>query len=102
MTQPADGGVSRRDADSSPRLSPGATWTGLLLLVALIWGNSFVAIKHIVQYVSPLELVTVRFVPVALIFAVLLLPTRWREIVLLVREESWRLALLGLRQGFIT
>ena len=68
----------------------------MLLLVTLIWGNSFIAIKHIVQYVTPLELVTVRFVPVALIFAALLLPTRCREIVRLVSEESWRLALLGL------
>jgi drug/metabolite transporter (DMT)-like permease len=72
------------------------TWTGLLLLVTLVWGNSFIAIKHVVQYVTPLELVTVRFVPVALIFAIWLLPTRGREIVRLVRAETWRLALLGL------
>jgi drug/metabolite transporter (DMT)-like permease len=77
-------------------LSGTATWTVLLVLVTLIWGNSFIAIKHVVQYVSPLELVTVRFVPVALIFAAWLLPTRGREIVCLVRAESWRLALLGL------
>jgi len=73
-----------------------ATWTGLLLLVTLVWGNSFIAIKHVVQYVTPLELVTVRFVPVALIFAVWLLPTRGREVVRLVRAETWRLVLLGL------
>jgi drug/metabolite transporter (DMT)-like permease len=77
-------------------LSHPLAWTGLLLLVTLVWGNSFIAIKQIVQYVRPLELVTVRFVPVALIFAILLLPTRWSEIVRLVRKESWRLALLGL------
>jgi drug/metabolite transporter (DMT)-like permease len=69
---------------------------GLLLLVTLIWGNSFIAIKHIVQYVTPLELVTVRFMPVALIFALWLLPTRGREVWQLVRAEGWRLALLGL------
>ena len=77
-------------------LSGKITWTGLLLLVTLIWGNSFVAIKDIVQYVTPLELVTVRFVPVAVIFAIWLLPTRGREVVRLVRAETWRLALLGL------
>jgi drug/metabolite transporter (DMT)-like permease len=77
-------------------LSGMLTWTGLLLLVTLIWGNSFIAIKHVVQYVTPLELVTVRFVPVAVIFAAWLLPTRGREVVRLVRAESWRLALLGL------
>jgi drug/metabolite transporter (DMT)-like permease len=73
-----------------------ASWTALLLLVTLIWGNSFIAIKVVVQYITPLELVTVRFVPVALIFALWLLPTRGREVWQLVRAESWRLALLGL------
>lgn len=72
------------------------TWVGLLILVTLVWGNSFIAIKHIVEYVTPLQLVTVRFVPVALIFAMLLLPTRGREVWRLLRAESWRLALLGL------
>jgi drug/metabolite transporter (DMT)-like permease len=86
----------RADTGSPSWRGRTTTWIGLLLLVTLIWGNSFIAIKHIVQYVTPLELVTVRFVPVALIFAALLLPTRWREIVRLVRDESWRLPLLGL------
>jgi drug/metabolite transporter (DMT)-like permease len=71
-------------------------WTALLVLVTLLWGNSFIAVKVIVQYVSPLELVTVRFVPVALIFAALLLPTRGRQVWALVRTDGWRLALLGL------
>jgi drug/metabolite transporter (DMT)-like permease len=77
-------------------LSSSATWTALLILVTLFWGNSFIAVKVIVQYVSPLELVTVRFVPVALIFAALLLPTRGREVWAMVRADGWRLALLGL------
>ena len=77
-------------------LSNPATWTALLVLVTLFWGNSFIAVKVIVQHVSPLELVTVRFVPVALIFAALLLPTRGREVWAMVRADGWRLALLGL------
>ena len=44
-------------------------WIIPLVLVTLIWGNSFIAIKHVVAYVAPLELVAVRFVPVALTFA---------------------------------
>ncbi|NIV38234.1 MAG: EamA family transporter [Anaerolineae bacterium] len=96
MAPSAERGAARAGAGSPRRLSPTATWTGLLLLVTLVWGNSFIAIKHIVQYVTPLELVTVRFVPVAIGFAAWLLPARWREVVRLVREESWRLALLGL------
>jgi drug/metabolite transporter (DMT)-like permease len=73
-----------------------ATWTALLILVTLIWGNSFIAVKVIVQHISPLELVTVRFVPVALIFAALLLPTRGREVWAMIRADGWRLAFLGL------
>ena len=85
---------SSRDSQSSNR---GATlWIGLLLLVTLVWGNSFIAIKHVVEHMTPLELVTVRFVPVAVTFAVLLLPTRGREVWRIMRAEGWRLPLLGL------
>lgn len=96
MSVTLDKDVSGANSDSPLWLSRTATWTGLLLLVTLIWGNSFIAIKQVVQFVTPLELVTVRFVPVAFIFAAWLLPARWREMARLVREESWRLVLLGL------
>ncbi len=76
-----------------PWLGRTALWTGLLILTMMVWGNSFIAIKYVVGYVTPLELVTVRFVPVALIFALLLLPTRGRQVWRLLRAESWRLAL---------
>ena len=96
MTASAEPGAAGVKPGSRQLLSHPLAWTGLLLLVTVVWGNSFIAIKQIVQYVRPLELVTVRFVPVALTFAILLLPTRWPEIVRLVRKESWRLVLLGL------
>lgn len=81
----------------SERLAKGRTlWILLLVLVTLLWGNSFIAIKHIVAHVSPLELVVLRFVPVALTFAAMLLPTRAGEIRDLIRAEGWRLAFLGL------
>jgi hypothetical protein len=43
--------------------------------------------------VTPLELLTVRLVPVALTFAALLLPTRGRQVWRLIRADGWRLAL---------
>lgn len=78
-----------------------ALWTPLLLLVAFFWGSSFVAVKHMLQFVNPLELVTMRFVPVALIFAAVLVPTRGREIWRMLRVERWRLLLLGLTGAVI-
>jgi len=83
-------------ADGQPPRRGMALWIGLLVLVTLIWGASFAAIKHVVSHVTPLELVTVRFVPVALAFVLLLLPTRSRDVWRIVRAESWRLPLLGL------
>ncbi len=71
-------------------------WTTLLIITTLIWGNSFIAIKHIIEHVTPLELVTARFIPVALTFAALLLPTRGRQVWRMVRADGWRLALMGL------
>jgi len=84
-------------AHGNPRSPAGTTlWTILLILATLVWGNSFIAIKHVVEHVTPLELVTVRFVPVALTFAALLLPTRGRQVWQVIRAEGWRLPLLGL------
>jgi drug/metabolite transporter (DMT)-like permease len=76
-------------------------WIGLLVLVTLLWGNAFVAIKRVIAYVNPLELVTVRYVPVAVAFALVLIPTRRREVWRAVREDGWRLLLLGLAGGVL-
>ena len=79
------------------RSSAGAAlWTGLLVLVAFLWGISFIAIKYAIEYVTPLELVAMRYVPVALTFAVMLVPTRRRQVWHLVRTDGWRVALIGL------
>ncbi len=43
-----------RDGRTSSRT---ILWTVLLILATLVWGNSFIAIKHIVEYVSPPALV---------------------------------------------
>jgi len=68
----------------------------LLVLVTLIWGNSFIAIKHAVQFLSPIELTILRFIPVALIFGVLLLTTRRAAFWQMVRRDWLSLVLLGL------
>ncbi len=67
-----------------------------LVLVVLIWGNSFVAIKHAVQFLAPMELTVLRFIPVALIFGVLLLTTRRVAFWQMVKRDWLGLVLLGL------
>ena len=86
--------ISNRKSTLSP--SQIVIWTSLLVLVALIWGNSFIAIKYVVRYVTPLELVTVRFVPVALTFIPILTFKYGRQVWHVIRSEYWRLMLLGL------
>jgi drug/metabolite transporter (DMT)-like permease len=78
-----------------------ALWAALLFSVAIIWGGQFIAIKYLVQYVSPFEVITLRFVPVALVFAVWLLPTRGREIWQMIRAERGRFLLLGLTGAIV-
>lgn len=95
MANASDSGpLCDRSKDRSTGVVP--LWTALLVIVALVWGNSFIAIKHVVEHVTPLELVAVRFVPTALTFAALLLPGHGRKIWWMVRSDGWRLALLGL------
>jgi drug/metabolite transporter (DMT)-like permease len=73
-----------------------AVWVVLLLLVTLIWGAAFVAVKYIDQFVSPSEMIALRFFPSALIFAAWLLPTRGRQVWHMVRTERWRFPLMAL------
>ncbi len=68
----------------------------LLILVTFFWGNSFIAIKHVVGYVTPLELVPLRFLPVAAIFAAWILLWHRSEAWQMTRSCGWHLALIGL------
>jgi drug/metabolite transporter (DMT)-like permease len=77
-------------------MKPTKTTYLLLVLVILIWGNSFIAIKHAVQLLAPTELTILRFVPVALIFGALLLTTRRVAFWQMVRRDWLGLVLLGL------
>jgi drug/metabolite transporter (DMT)-like permease len=67
-----------------------------LVLITILWGNSFIAMKHAVQFLTPVELTILRFIPVAVAFAALLLPTRRVSFWAMVRKEWPILILLGL------
>ncbi len=67
-----------------------------LLTTTIVWGGSFVAIKQALKYLSPLELLFMRFVPAAMAFALLLCLRNRATLVALVRAEWRSLCLMGL------
>jgi drug/metabolite transporter (DMT)-like permease len=67
-----------------------------LILITILWGNSFIAIKHAVQFLTPMELTVLRFIPVAVAFAALLLPTRRASLWAMIKKDWLVLILLGL------
>ena len=71
-----------------------------LVLITMLWGNSFIAIKHAVQFLKPMELTILRFIPVAVAFAALLLPTQRASFWAMVRKDWLSLIFLGLT-GFV-
>jgi drug/metabolite transporter (DMT)-like permease len=71
-----------------------------LVLITMIWGNSFIAIKHAVQFLTPMELTILRFIPAAVAFAALLLPTQRTSFWAMVRKDGLSLILLGMI-GFV-
>ena len=71
-----------------------------LVLITMIWGNSFIAIKHAVQFLTPMELTILRFIPAAVAFAALLLPTRRASFWAMVRKDWPILIFLGFT-GFV-
>lgn len=59
-----------------------------LTLVAVVWGNAFVAIRHAVQFMTPVELAAARFLPVVILFGGWLLATDRAGVWQLARE-AW-------------
>lgn len=62
-----------------------------LTVVALVWGNAFVAIRHAVQFMTPVELAAARFLPVVILFGGWLLATDRAGVWQLAREAWPRL-----------
>jgi drug/metabolite transporter (DMT)-like permease len=71
-----------------------------LVLITMLWGNSFIAIKHAVQFLKPMELTILRFIPAAVAFAALILPTRRVSFWAMARKDWLILIFLGLT-GFV-
>jgi drug/metabolite transporter (DMT)-like permease len=72
--------------------------TTYLLLVAttVVWGGSFVAVKSALQYLSPVQLLIMRFVPAAIAFSALLWG-RERDALSGLLRNHWRsLSWMGL------
>jgi drug/metabolite transporter (DMT)-like permease len=70
----------------------------LLVLLFVIWSNSFTAIKHLRDILSPVELIFARFFPVSLFCSAYLLLSRARrrESADLIRKSWSKLAGLGI------
>jgi len=69
----------------------------LLIAVALIWGNAFVAIRYALEYITPVQLLIYRFIPASLLFAGILFAGRGFGLLgRLSGRERWRLVLAGL------
>ena len=60
-----------------------------LVVATMCWGGGFVAIKQLLGYLSPVEVVLVRFAPSAVVFAALLWLWERQALLQLLREE-WR------------
>ncbi len=58
-----------------------------LTVLAVVWGNAFVAIRHAVQFMTPVELAAARFLPVVILLGGFLLATDRAGTWQLLREE---------------
>ena len=58
-----------------------------LTALAVVWGNAFVAIRHAVQFMTPVELAAARFLPVVILLGGYLLTTDRAGTWQLLRED---------------
>jgi drug/metabolite transporter (DMT)-like permease len=76
-------------------MSRTSTIYALLVVTTVVWGGAFVAIKQALNYLSPLELLFMRFVPASLAFGLLILVRLRHEVTGLLRREWRSLAAMG-------
>lgn len=67
-----------------------------LLLVTGIWGGSFSAIKHLLNVFSPTELIVARFLPAAIIFAIIALLFYFKEVINILRNDFLKILTVGI------
>jgi drug/metabolite transporter (DMT)-like permease len=67
-----------------------------LTVLAVIWGNAFVAIRHSVQFMTPIELAAARFLPVLILFGGWLLIKDRSGLWQLLREDGLKVAYMAL------
>ncbi len=67
----------------------------LLVATTVVWGGSFVAVKHALNYLSPLDLLFMRFAPATLAFGLLIRCRQQQNLATLVQKEWWSLAWMG-------
>lgn len=67
-----------------------------LIGTTMAWGGSFVAIKQALHYLTPLQLVWMRFIPASLTFVLLLWPSERKVVPALLRAHWRALSAMGL------
>lgn len=72
-----------------------------LILLTIAWGNAFVAIRHAIQFITPVELAAARFLPVVILLGGWLLATDRAGVWQLLRKD-WRQVLYMALAGVTT
>ena len=67
-----------------------------LLMTTMLWGGAFVAIKRALQYLTPLELILMRFLPASIVFAFGLAFVDCSAVRDMVKKEWLLLGVMGL------
>lgn len=85
-------------SETSSRLIPAPAMRALLVLLFVIWSNSFTAIKYLLETFDPMELVLARFLPVSVfcLLYLLLSSARRRDAISILRAAPLKVIAMGL------
>ena len=67
-----------------------------LMVLAVFWGNAFVAIRHAVQFITPVEVAAARFLPVVILLGGWLLMRDRAGFIQLLREDGRSIVYMAL------
>jgi drug/metabolite transporter (DMT)-like permease len=83
-------------SDAKPSRTQLVQIYGSLVVLAVAWGNAFIAIRHAVQFMTPVELAAARFSPVVILMGGWLLVTERSDTLQLLRQDWPKVLVMAL------
>jgi drug/metabolite transporter (DMT)-like permease len=67
----------------------------ILIFIVAIWGGAFIAIKYLLNFITPAQIVKLRYIPTAVIFIAILFFKNKDEMIRIIKQHPFRVGIIS-------